>query len=560
MFFRLLLLFCFSCACFSSNAQYDFPSPPSPIQFVNDYADLLTAAQEEALEQKLRAYQDSSSNQFVLISINSLGPNNLKRYSQGLAEFWGIGQENKNNGLLFLIAKNDREMRIEVGYGLESSLPDLLCSRILDKTVTPAFRVGNFYEGIDSAFSQLQLAAAGTFNTEDFLYEPNRTAHLLFYFFLALFSIMFLIASYPYPERRTYNIGAVLIAVVLVTTLEIMGGILNHSTLLNLAILTGIMGIYIIAWRLGGRATNVAFFKKFPQKIQDAALLKELHYLFAPSDIDAYLASCLQEYRQYRKVPDNTSIGIFRRYYSALNRLTPISIEALFKHMRQHKLLEANQADIDQSLGDFSFGRQLENIRFIIRPRNDYRLRRIGMKLKSTNFDLSVYSPEAINQLNQALDTDLKRFEPHSLAEEIPPSSQRDYFNRSSYYLRCCNNPRENIALNIPSLWKKLQTKFTASYWIELHSKYTEASVNKQEGKVKAQMRQIESLGPQSPQAHKVIEALYFDYYEKLVYRPTTSGILVRQTTSSSSGGFSSGSSSSFGGGSFGGGGASGSW
>lgn len=122
---------------------------------VVDNANLIGADRQQVLEQKLEAHEKKTGNQVVVVTINSLNGAVLESYTIDLARKWGLGRKDKNNGVLFLIAKNDRKMRIEVGYGLEGRLTDALSSIIIRKSVRPAFRAGNFPLGIEAGVDDI---------------------------------------------------------------------------------------------------------------------------------------------------------------------------------------------------------------------------------------------------------------------------------------------------------------------------------------------------------------------------------------------------------------------
>lgn len=524
---------------------------------------MLNAAEEQALEQRLRAYRDSTSNEIVVVSFETIAGRNLESYSAEWANTWGIGQEGADNGLLFFIVKRDRLLRLEVGYGLEQQLPDLLCSQILDRTVTPAFRVGSFYKGIDSALTQIQMAIGGKFSVDDFPRPPNRTAQILFYIFSLLFSLAFLVVNFPSPQRRPFALGAVALSALIVAFLEQQGGWLTYNVLLSLFIFLAIALLYTLAFRLGLRAEQVHFFKELPQKVQDPDLQERLAYLFDPEEVQLFLKTLLETQQSYPKPPSNRDIQTLRIKYEALEKLDLLSVSSLLKKMQRHQfLVDKGEEVLNQLEEALFFGRPLNRFTFSLTPRIDYRLRRIGRELRNRTFDPSVYDEAAVRQIKENLENSLQDFAPHSLKPALPQDLRRAYFEDCSFFLGCCNNPREHIALNIPGLWEKIEQKFTPAYWKRLKKKYTKSSVEKQQAKVEHRMAQVRSLGLEHPQAKKIVEELYFDYYENLVKRPSSSGLLVAMSSGSSS--FSSGGSSfsggSFGGGSFGGGGASGSW
>lgn len=133
---------------------------------VNDFTKTLTPNQASTLEKKLEQYEAQTSNQIAVLIINSLEGDNLEDFSIRVAESWKVGQKGKDNGVIILIAKNDRKMRIEVGRGLEGALTDLTAGRIIDTVMKPEFRKENFYNGIDKAVDSIELAVKGEFKAE----------------------------------------------------------------------------------------------------------------------------------------------------------------------------------------------------------------------------------------------------------------------------------------------------------------------------------------------------------------------------------------------------------
>ncbi len=137
-----LLLVLLSC---SGAAALDIPPPTG---YVNDTAGLLSAEVKLKLEQFLQGFEASDSTQITLLTIPTLEGESLEEYSQKVFANWQIGQQGKDNGALLLVAKEERKVRIEVGYGLEGRLTDLLAGRIIDNEITPKFKQGDFDGGI----------------------------------------------------------------------------------------------------------------------------------------------------------------------------------------------------------------------------------------------------------------------------------------------------------------------------------------------------------------------------------------------------------------------------
>ena len=122
---------------------------------VTDLAGTLTPAERQALDEKLAAWEQASGNQLVVLSVPSTKPEPIETYSIRVAEAWKIGRKGNDNGALFLIAKDDKKMRIEVGYGLEGSLTDVTARRIIAETVAPYFRQTQFAAGINAGVDQI---------------------------------------------------------------------------------------------------------------------------------------------------------------------------------------------------------------------------------------------------------------------------------------------------------------------------------------------------------------------------------------------------------------------
>lgn len=139
---------------------------PNPPKLVNDAAGVLSREQRDILEQKLVMLDDSSSNQIAIVLIKSLDGYEIEEYANKLFREWGIGDQKKNNGVLILAAIDDRKIRIEVGYGLEGAIPDLVASSIIRNEITPAFKEGNFYRGLDRAIDALSKAAVGEYKVK----------------------------------------------------------------------------------------------------------------------------------------------------------------------------------------------------------------------------------------------------------------------------------------------------------------------------------------------------------------------------------------------------------
>lgn len=147
-------------------AQTDVvPKKPSLAEgLVLDQTNTLTTEQQAALRQKLIAYDQKTSNQIAVVIIPSLKGNSIEDVGLQIGREWGVGgQAEKDNGVLILVAKNDRKIRIEVGYGLEGAISDNTASSIIENTIRPNFREDNYYRGLTDAVDEIIKAAEGRY-------------------------------------------------------------------------------------------------------------------------------------------------------------------------------------------------------------------------------------------------------------------------------------------------------------------------------------------------------------------------------------------------------------
>lgn len=141
---------------------------------VNDQADLISSGVELKIENYLREFERSDSTQVAVLTIPSLEGEALDEYSLRVAETWALGQKGKDNGVLLLVAKADRKIKIEVGYGLEGNLTDLMAGRIVDNEITPYFRQGNFEGGIIAGINAISSAVRGEYTGDGRTVSPKK--------------------------------------------------------------------------------------------------------------------------------------------------------------------------------------------------------------------------------------------------------------------------------------------------------------------------------------------------------------------------------------------------
>lgn len=128
---------------------------PELTEIVTDGAGIFSSGQLEGLRTKLSDFEGATGHQLVVLTIGELGDRTLEEYALGVFNQNGLGQQGRDNGILILFSRNDREVRIEVGYGLEDEITDAVASRIIRNTMIPKFREEHYFEGIDRATDQI---------------------------------------------------------------------------------------------------------------------------------------------------------------------------------------------------------------------------------------------------------------------------------------------------------------------------------------------------------------------------------------------------------------------
>lgn len=149
------------------SAAAQIPERPNPPRLVNDYAQLLSPDEVARLEQKLVAYDDSTSSQIAIVTVPTLGDYEVADFGQQLGEKWGVGGRANNNGILVLVAKQERAINISTGYGMEARLPDMVAKRVIEQQMKPAFRENRYYDGLDQATTSLIQIAAGSYRAPE---------------------------------------------------------------------------------------------------------------------------------------------------------------------------------------------------------------------------------------------------------------------------------------------------------------------------------------------------------------------------------------------------------
>ncbi len=128
---------------------------------VTDLTQTLSPEQQSALETKMADFEQQRGSQIAVLIVPTTAPEAIEQFSIRVVDAWKLGREKQDDGVLLLVAKDDRKMRIEVGYGLEGAIPDVYAKRIISEIMVPAFRQGDFYGGINNAVEQIMRLIAG---------------------------------------------------------------------------------------------------------------------------------------------------------------------------------------------------------------------------------------------------------------------------------------------------------------------------------------------------------------------------------------------------------------
>ena len=170
-------------------------TPPNPPKLVNDYANILTPDQNQALERKLYQFDDTTSNQVTVVIVPRLDGKDIADVAIELGRSWGVGNKKSNNGVVLLISVEDRKLNISPGYGLEKSLPDLICQQIIENIIVPDFKGNDYYAGIDQGTDAIIQATKGEFRAPENYNRKGKSSGLGRIIFIVIIIIVFLAIS-----------------------------------------------------------------------------------------------------------------------------------------------------------------------------------------------------------------------------------------------------------------------------------------------------------------------------------------------------------------------------
>lgn len=199
----------------------------SPQGFVSDFSNILTSEQKSILEEKLSNFEKTSSNEISVVIVPSLDGDYIEHYATKLFEEWGIGKKDTDNGVLLLVALQERKLRIEVGYGLEPYITDSKADSIIRNEITPEFKNGNYYGGIDKGVSAIIGLTEGTYTANET--KPlNISPHIILFLIFILFSIMARTKSWWFGGIVGFVLGLIFFNIFITVGLTFLGLLVDY--------------------------------------------------------------------------------------------------------------------------------------------------------------------------------------------------------------------------------------------------------------------------------------------------------------------------------------------
>lgn len=174
----------------------DLPPSPNPPRLVNDLAGVMDPSVIQQLENELVAFDNTQSTQIAVVTVKSIGSYEIAQYATELAHHWGIGRKGKDNGVLLLVAVNDRKVNISTGYGSEGAITDGTAGTIIRQEITPAFKNGDYNGGIVAGAKAIQAALNGEYvNDQVNASEEGEGIPLIVIFIIIIFVVIVLIGA-----------------------------------------------------------------------------------------------------------------------------------------------------------------------------------------------------------------------------------------------------------------------------------------------------------------------------------------------------------------------------
>jgi uncharacterized protein len=191
----------------SISSGQDIPGPPDPPRLLADMAGILSYSENMALEDKLVRFNDTTSNQILIIITNELYGYEISEFADRIGDQWGVGQADLDNGVIVVIKPKTAGQRgqawIAVGHGLEGAIPDITAGHIIDQEMIPYFRENNYYGGLDAATTVLMELAAGEYTSDEY----NRSGKADWWAFAPFFIFILIFILISRLSRRSRTIG-----------------------------------------------------------------------------------------------------------------------------------------------------------------------------------------------------------------------------------------------------------------------------------------------------------------------------------------------------------------
>lgn len=165
------------------------------VKLVHDFGNMLSAVERSQLENKLVAYDDSTSVQIVIVTFKNLEGYPIELLGNEIGEKWGVGQKETHNGIVIVLSDEDRKVTLRGAYGIQAKMPPTVEKLIIDQEMIPQFRNGNYYQGLDNAINAIQQQLAGQYQTKPKSSSGDGGGILVFLFFLFVIIIFIIIAS-----------------------------------------------------------------------------------------------------------------------------------------------------------------------------------------------------------------------------------------------------------------------------------------------------------------------------------------------------------------------------
>ena len=199
-----------------------YTSPGIPQGYVSDFAHVMNASDIQTIDSKLTAFEGSTGDQIAVVTVPTIGNDEtIETYATKLFAEWGIGKKKSDNGILILVATADKQVRIEVGYGLEGNITDIVSNNIIQKVMIPAFKTGDYSDGISGAVDAVTGVISGSADATQYLSEKsnksntNANSFEVNYFALIFVGIMILnILARILGRTKSWWLGGVIGAVV----------------------------------------------------------------------------------------------------------------------------------------------------------------------------------------------------------------------------------------------------------------------------------------------------------------------------------------------------------